>query len=590
MRIENLDAYPANTEFETDVVIIGGGPAGLAIAREFIGHDASVLVLESGLEVEEKAHMDLNRLSSDGEPSSAAAIAFRKAYHGANCAAFDQEAQPYGIRMRTLGGSAGYWGGRSAVFDKTDFSRRDWMPFSGWPISRESLEGYFERGAQVLNLGPNIYDEKLWRLIDPDGRIKRPRVDPTKLSSHFWQFARSRLKPSEMTNFKNDYKVLESDNVRTLINATVTHINTDEAGTSFESLEISTIAGVRSKVKAKRCVMACGCIENARLLLVSNRKHPKGLGNQHDVVGRYLMDHPGTRIGCFRGADAKAASYMGFFSVRNQDRLIMYTHGFTPSPELQASEKLHNAGIYTLPEIAHDDPIAAVRRLVHMRSKNIAADLWATVRSCGLLATSVGVRIFQSKLTPEFVQNFVINLVMRMNPDFVVRVFQAKGVPHKLDAIGLHIMLEQKADPESRVVLTDERDSLGLPRVHVHWKISDMDRHTAVRVSQVLKQEVMRAGMPEPVMEDWVEQNRPQDAPLVDMAHSIGATRMSDDPRTGVVDQRCEVHGVKGLYIAGASVFPTSGQCNPTLMIVSLAIRVADFIKADLRREVADGQ
>jgi choline dehydrogenase-like flavoprotein len=57
---------------------------------------------------------------------------------------------------------------------------------------------------------------------------------------------------------------------------------------------------------------------------------------------------------------------------------------------------------------------------------------------------------------------------------------------------------------------------------------------------------------------------------------------MSNDPRFGVVNSKCQVHGVGGLYIAGASVFPTSGHANPTLMLVSLAIRIADQIKTDL--------
>jgi choline dehydrogenase-like flavoprotein len=68
------------------------------------------------------------------------------------------------------------------------------------------------------------------------------------------------------------------------------------------------------------------------------------------------------------------------------------------------------------------------------------------------------------------------------------------------------------------------------------------------------------------------------------MGHTAGTTRMSDDPKLGVVDANCQVHGVAGLYVAGASVFPTSGHANPTLMLLSLAIRLADKIKLDLAR------
>jgi choline dehydrogenase-like flavoprotein len=56
---------------------------------------------------------------------------------------------------------------------------------------------------------------------------------------------------------------------------------------------------------------------------------------------------------------------------------------------------------------------------------------------------------------------------------------------------------------------------------------------------------------------------------------------MSQTPNSGVVDVNCQVHGVRGLYVAGGSVFPTSGHANPTLMILALAIRLADTLKAE---------
>jgi choline dehydrogenase-like flavoprotein len=85
-------------------------------------------------------------------------------------------------------------------------------------------------------------------------------------------------------------------------------------------------------------------------------------------------------------------------------------------------------------------------------------------------------------------------------------------------------------------------------------------------------------------LDDWVIDERHGDGIFIDSAHTAGTTRMSDDPKQGVVDSNCRVHGVAGLYVAGASVFPTSGHANPTLMIVSLAIRLADRIKLDLKR------
>jgi choline dehydrogenase-like flavoprotein len=67
---------------------------------------------------------------------------------------------------------------------------------------------------------------------------------------------------------------------------------------------------------------------------------------------------------------------------------------------------------------------------------------------------------------------------------------------------------------------------------------------------------------------------------LPSIHHHMGTTRMHEDPKQGVVDSTCRVHGVSNLYIASSSVFPTGGYANPTLTIIALALRVADQVKA----------
>jgi choline dehydrogenase-like flavoprotein len=64
--------------------------------------------------------------------------------------------------------------------------------------------------------------------------------------------------------------------------------------------------------------------------------------------------------------------------------------------------------------------------------------------------------------------------------------------------------------------------------------------------------------------------------------HHLGATRMHPDPNLGVVDADCRVHGLRNLYVAGSSVFPTYGCSNPTLTVVALALRLADHLKQRL--------
>ena len=440
-----------------------------------------------------------------------------------------------------------------------------------------TLAPYIDRAARVLNLGPNLYDARLWKLIG--SRIKRPTIDPNKLRSFFWQFSRSRLIPKSVMNLADEFRAVHADNILTLVNATVLHIHTNDAGNAFSSLEISTITGVRSQVTAKICVLAAGAIENARLLLNSDPRHKGGLGNAHDNVGRYLMDHPGSRIGYFKKEDLKAAKYLGFYAVPHDGEYIMYMHGLALSPKFQSENKLLNAAIYVLPEISPTDPVAAAKQLLKLKSVNILADLWLLVSGSGLLIKAVALKIFYSNILPKSLKNLIVNILIYINPDYVAREFQSKRVPHQLDRMGIHVISEQQPDRENLIMLSEQRDVLGCRRVIASWKVSEAERRTVIALGQLLQEELPKAGMPVPVLDRWIVENRPEEAVLVDMAHVFGTTRISEDPKTGVVDTTCKVYGVDRLYIAGSSVFPTSIHVNPTLMIAALAIRLADHIK-----------
>jgi choline dehydrogenase-like flavoprotein len=62
--------------------------------------------------------------------------------------------------------------------------------------------------------------------------------------------------------------------------------------------------------------------------------------------------------------------------------------------------------------------------------------------------------------------------------------------------------------------------------------------------------------------------------------HHMGTTRMHDDPHNGVVNRDCQVHGISNLFIAGSSVFPSYACDDPTMTIVTLALRLADHLKS----------
>ena len=140
--------------------------------------------------------------------------------------------------------------------------------------------------------------------------------------------------------------------------------------------------------------------------------------------------------------------------------------------------------------------------------------------------------------------------------------------------------LEQAPDRESRVELSDERDALGLPRARLVWRTGERERRTFERGQQLLGEALARAGIgrvePAELEEGWpILQGR--------LGHHMGTTRMDPDARHGVVDTDGRVHGVRNLFLAGSSVFPTGGAGTPTYTIVALALRLADHLAGRAR-------
>ncbi|MET0790899.1 MAG: GMC oxidoreductase [Polyangiaceae bacterium] len=531
---EDLRVLATGSEISTDLCIVGSGPAGLAIARAFAEIGLRVLVLESGTLVED-ARMDaLGAIESDG---------------------YRRELDQTRVRNRIFGGSTQTWKGRCTAFSRTDFAIRDWVPNSGWPIGPADVAKYLDAAAAFLAIGPNVYDEKLFDLLGLPPPI--PELDKRVLDTFFWQFSKNLEFPYGRAPYGplqvgQAFLAAPPNNVRVLVNATVTHLDTSSDGTRLTGVEVTSIEGTRVRVVARATVLCGGGIENARMLLASNRNHPSGVGNVHDNVGRYLMDHLRVEVGDFAEADADAVQdRFEFYRVKSAAGNRAYLPGFALSEAVQRDERLlHCAAWVEQNGAAANDPWPAARGLLRKKNSRRLADL----------RTVIG--------QPRFIGRGLFRSVVGR-----------RGFRHKGGRLSLICMCEQIPDRESRVTLSPELDALGVPKSLLHWKVNGRELETLVRTAEITARAFADAQLPPVRLFDWVKDRQFTGSPVIDVAHPTGTTRMAADARDGVVDLNCKVHGVEGLYIAGSSVFPTAGHANPTLMLVALAMRLAEHLK-----------
>jgi choline dehydrogenase-like flavoprotein len=174
-------------------------------------------------------------------------------------------------------------------------------------------------------------------------------------------------------------------------------------------------------------------------------------------------------------------------------------------------------------------------------------------------------------------------------PNLARRFVLGTPLLHRDPLISICIDLEQEPDPESRITLNADRDALGLRRAKIDWRVGEKERRTSRYFAKFAAFELERLGFGRVQKADWLSSSDPLSVDdLRGTYHFLSGTRMSRNPRDGVVDENCRAHGAENLYLAGTSVFTTGGHANPTLTIVALAIRLADHLRAELRNRATE--
>ncbi|MCO4097895.1 MAG: GMC family oxidoreductase [Gemmatimonas sp.] len=438
-------------------------------------------------------------------------------------------------RLHYFGGTTGHWGGYCSPLDDIDFEARPWVPESGWPISRAILDPFYARAHPLLDLGPYAYDVPHWQ--QRDARRELLPLDRTVLQEKLWQF-------SAPTRFGSKFHdpIVQSPNVHLYTHANVVQVVANEAASAIEAVTVRHFDGREFTVRAKWFVLACSTMQNVRLLLASNARAAAGLGNQHDQVGRCFMEHiemPG-----------------GMAHLTRAQSMYLYAHDF---------------GVTTA---------RAELRLTDAQQRDHQV-LNATV------ALEAPPEQGEAKSTFELEPPDVVEGFRRDTRDSLPSDYRSAEGAHDAASIkarptfSLMIRQEQAPNPASRVTIGRDVDALGVPRVRFDWQLTPLDKRSIRTLYTNVGREFGRLGLGRVQLRDWLLQDDTHWPALVSGGwHDIGGTRMHADPRRGVVDAECRVHGLANLFLAGAGVFTTAGAANPTLTIVALALRLGDHLRA----------
>jgi len=409
---------PDEAELAADVVVVGSGIAGAEVATFLARHGRKVILLESGRETFDPAIQALNDI----------------AFVGKRHRALDPDATyhrylPPGLRgvsrVRQFGGTSNVWTGKWKHFQERDFIERPWVPYSEWPIRLSDLMPHYRSAARDYGFG------------DLEAEARRPQIEALraaiasaglKLTSFYWEESPTRTR----IRFGDEMRV--SDDLRVVLGATVTELVADGEAGQVRAALCRSPEGRRLRVTGGTFVLAAGALETARILLSSDGATPGGLGNAHDLVGRFYTDHPKHHSGTLRPGPLTRA-FARELQYAPKPRFCIC---FALDDATQAAERITEHVIYLKP--MYETRLGRMRRIARGG------------RPC----------------------------------------VDGNG---RVSAYRVKLVTEQVPNPESRVRLRPDRDALGARRLELDWRLGEEDARSLATVVSLATERFAAAGL-----------------------------------------------------------------------------------------------
>lgn len=522
------DSFNFNVSpIEVDICIIGGGAAGIAIALEFEKSDFKVALIESGGLNLSRKNQKLNNMKNVG---------------------IDYE--NLGIqRGRYLGGSTNMWGGNCIPLDPIDFKECSGRRGTSWPFDEYEIGSYIKRAQKFLNIDTIDFGDDLISKIN----LSNNKDDEFNWKA--WQFCDFPFRFGE--KYREHLK--NSVNIACYLNTNFTGFNVVKGDNFAKEAIIKSLDAKEGSIRASNFILACGGIENARLLLNIEEKKSFDSFNNSKKVGSFFAEHPNATIGYISGKDA---------DLIYQDHSIKYINngkeikpGLSINEITQEHDGLLNSIVSVWPVPEENSIITKAKLLLQLFKK----------RDFG----------FKFLITTFLILPRISSLLPHVR-------HRLKGgevtTPYRSNYYEVRLMSETIPNEESKVFLAKDRDSIGLKKASLNWILSEKDKKSFINTAKKTQIYFESKGEIKFNLASWVENPSSNWTDYINKdghyGHHMGTTMMSDKSIDGVVDKNCKLHDIDNIYIAGSSVFPTYGFANPTLTIIALGIRLADHLKA----------
>lgn len=513
--------FGATQPAAVDLCIVGAGAAGLAMAWRLREAGLKIAMLESGG----------TQTAPNAPDESADAL---------NAGISNLSDYPFqSSRARGIGGTTALWTGACVPLNAEDFEKRDWVPYSGWPIRYNDLATYYKDAAPLFDL------------VEPPSNahlLAQSPFDGGDLEAKYAQIMQKRHFAKRHADW-----ITRSKSLTVITGATVAGFLMTAGGKAVNGVRFCSPDGVAHSLNARTTVLACGGIEAPRLLLSAQQDVAAALGPAMENVGRFHMEHPIKSLGIVKIPSAR--DHVAAFTNMQPTEGAALLGIFSLSPRTRAKAELLNVQFHTYRYHAfeRDPAVMALKKLANPNAPSQSD-----------MASIAGPR--QLARVARYVGWHYWNKASRKAP---------------FDHVRLQAFVEQEPDPHNRITLSDKTDRFGQRLPHLCLTESDRLKDSITRTLDIMAKSLADRGYPDVV----VDQNKLRHLEHYGGygLHHMGGTRMSDDPASGVVDKNCKVHGLGGLYVASSSVFPTGGAANPTLTICALALRLSDHLVNELK-------